>query len=82
MLRQPYIDDSVNVIVTPWSAGGLTPELKSDFRRSLARQLFGWDNLLNLRMRLSVADLCWVSVSLSTYLQFYDIENPSEIVID
>lgn len=61
VLQQPFDDDSVNIVVAPWSAGGLVPELKADFRRSLTTHLFGWDNLLSLRMRLSVADLCWVS---------------------
>jgi general transcription factor 3C protein 4 len=58
---QPFLDDSVKVVVPPWPSGDVGPELKADFRRSLTRQFFGWDNLLNLRMRLSVADLCWVS---------------------
>jgi hypothetical protein len=62
VLQQPFDDESVNVVVAPWSAGGLVPELKADFRRSLTTHLFGWDNLLSLRMRLSVADLCWVSI--------------------
>ena len=54
-----FPDHSAFVTVPTW--GSLTPETRSQFRASLARNLFGWDVLLSLRMRLSVADFAWVS---------------------
>lgn len=55
------MDDSAGMIINSEITGGLDPGLRLDFRRSLTRHLFGWDYILNLRMRLAVADLCWVS---------------------
>jgi general transcription factor 3C polypeptide 4 len=44
----------------PMWHGKLEPGMRRAFRRSLRRNLFGWDDLLSLRIRLSVADYCWV----------------------
>jgi hypothetical protein len=37
-----------------------TPEMRWSFRRSLRQDLYGWGDLMSLRMRLSLADYCWV----------------------
>lgn len=61
-ILKPQSDDhSVRVTVPSWMS--LTPEMRGDFRKSLTRHLFGWDVLLSLRMRLSLADFAWVSSS-------------------
>ncbi|KAF9220011.1 hypothetical protein BS17DRAFT_854039 [Gyrodon lividus] len=57
-LNQIPQDDSTAVVVPAWSQG-LGAELQLQLRRSFATHLFGWDGLLSLRMRLSVADMCW-----------------------
>lgn len=51
-------DHSTSVTVPSWTS--LTPETRSQFRTSMTRNLFGWDVLLSLRMRLSLADFAWV----------------------
>jgi hypothetical protein len=38
-----------------------TTEMREAFRLSLSAHLFGWDEVLRLRMRLSMADFAWVS---------------------
>jgi len=58
ILRPDFVDHSTDIILLPWS-GELVPEIRREFRRSLAKHLFGWDSLLSLRMRLSVADFSW-----------------------
>lgn len=50
-------DHSTSVTVPSWTS--LTPETRSQFRTSMTRNLFGWDVLLSLRMRLSLADFAW-----------------------
>ncbi|KAJ7621363.1 putative zinc-finger of transcription factor IIIC complex-domain-containing protein [Roridomyces roridus] len=52
------VDHSRNIDIAPWS-GGLQPEMRREFRQSLARHLFGWDEMLRLRMKLSMADFAW-----------------------
>jgi general transcription factor 3C protein 4 len=42
----------------------VTPDMRRSFRMSLRRDLFGWSDLMSLRMRLSLADYCWVSAPL------------------
>lgn len=37
----------------------------ASFRESIARQLFGSDALLRLRLKLAITDFCWVRLSLS-----------------
>jgi general transcription factor 3C polypeptide 4 len=44
---------------TSGTPGG-TNEVKYAFQRSLKKHLFGCRDLLSLRLRLSVADFCWV----------------------
>ena len=36
-------------------------KMKENFRFSVSTHLFGWDELLRLRMRLSLTDFAWVS---------------------
>lgn len=59
VLDQSPQDESPAVSVPP-SSQGVGTELQSQLRESLATHLFGWNGLLSLRMRLSVADMCWV----------------------
>jgi len=35
-------------------------KMKENFRFSVSTHLFGWDELLRLRMKLSLADFAWV----------------------
>ena len=37
-------------------------KMKENFRFSVSTHLFGWDELLRLRMKLSLADFAWVRV--------------------
>jgi general transcription factor 3C polypeptide 4 len=62
ILRLYDDDDSSDVIVPP-SSTGLTSGMRLQFRKSLTSHLFGWDKLLVLRMKLAVADFCWVGLS-------------------
>ncbi|KAG5653210.1 hypothetical protein H0H81_001687 [Sphagnurus paluster] len=50
-------DHSANVQVPAWP--DMIPGIRTEFRTSLAQHLFGWDVLLQLRMRLSFADFTW-----------------------
>jgi general transcription factor 3C protein 4 len=59
ILRPPSIDSSINVTV-PLLQGELDQELREGLRRSLKKHLFGWSDFLSLRLRLAVADFCWV----------------------
>ncbi|EDR10144.1 uncharacterized protein LACBIDRAFT_318182 [Laccaria bicolor S238N-H82] len=58
ILKPTFADHSVDIHI-PQCTGEMTPELRRDFRTSLSRHLFGWDVLLSLRMRLSLADFAW-----------------------
>ncbi|KAJ7770286.1 putative zinc-finger of transcription factor IIIC complex-domain-containing protein [Mycena maculata] len=58
ILRPQFPDHSVDIELAPWT-GALTPELRSEFRSSLTRHLYGWDVMLSLRMRLALADFTW-----------------------
>jgi general transcription factor 3C polypeptide 4 len=60
VLRTPSEDHSFAIVLPNWSQEMLIPELRAEFRASLASHLFGWDILLSLRMRLSLADFVWV----------------------
>ncbi|KAF5383669.1 hypothetical protein D9615_003787 [Tricholomella constricta] len=57
ILRPQAEDHSAHVKVAAWPS--MTPDLRTVFRTSLVRHLFGWDVLLQLRMRLSLADFAW-----------------------
>lgn len=59
VLDQSPQDESPAVSIPP-SSQGVGAELQRQLRESLATHLFGWNGLLSLRMRLSVADMCWV----------------------
>jgi len=58
MLKSRSVDHSTSIVLTPW-LGTLVPEVRREFKRSLARHLFGWDSFTSLRLRLSVADFAW-----------------------
>nr|GAT46332.1 predicted protein [Mycena chlorophos] len=53
-------DDTTSIMIHPWT-GGLTTEMRREFRGSLTRHLFGWNGLLRLRLSLGVADFLWKS---------------------
>ena len=61
ILKPTIADHSVDIYI-PQYTGEMTPEVRRDFRTSLSRHLFGWDVLLSLRMRLSLADFAWVGL--------------------
>ncbi|KAF9479133.1 hypothetical protein BDN70DRAFT_709576 [Pholiota conissans] len=52
------IDHSTRIKL-PLFDGTLDQDTRSKFRAALSTHLFGWDNLLSLRMRLSLADFAW-----------------------
>lgn len=54
-------DYSKRVVIPSWDSGEISAELRKQFCISLATNLYGWDELLSLRMRLSLADFAWVS---------------------
>ncbi|KAJ7916764.1 putative zinc-finger of transcription factor IIIC complex-domain-containing protein [Mycena leptocephala] len=58
ILRPDFSDHSTAINIAPWT-GELIPEMRSEFRNSLTRHLYGWDVMLLLRMRLSLADFAW-----------------------
>ncbi|KAJ6551185.1 putative zinc-finger of transcription factor IIIC complex-domain-containing protein [Mycena capillaripes] len=58
ILRPNFPDHTTSINIAPWM-GDLIPEVRSEFRNSLTRHLYGWDVLLLLRMRLSLADFAW-----------------------
>ncbi|KAJ7843105.1 putative zinc-finger of transcription factor IIIC complex-domain-containing protein [Mycena olivaceomarginata] len=51
-------DHTASISIAPWT-GELIPEMRREFRESLARHLYGWDVMLSLRMRLALADFAW-----------------------
>ena len=60
-LRPISTDDcSKTVIIPSWGSGDVSAELREQFRISLATHLYGWDEIMSLRMRLSLADFAWV----------------------
>ena len=52
-------DDSLKIHLTSWE-GEITSDVRVKFRVGLSTNLFGSDDLLSLRMRLSLADISWV----------------------
>ncbi|KAF5309828.1 hypothetical protein D9619_010322 [Psilocybe cf. subviscida] len=57
---QAPTDNAAKVVAPPtWDGGALSEGFRQQFRASLATSLFGWDDLLSLRMRLSLADFAW-----------------------
>ena len=62
--RFPEDDDhSLKIKLTSWE-GNITPDVRVKFRVGLSTNLFGSDDLLSLRMRLSLVDVCWVFIYL------------------
>ena len=59
VLQEFTPDDSAAMAVNTMTVP-VGPVSRLDFRNSLARHLFGWDYILAMRMKLAVADLCWV----------------------
>src|SRR5882757_6757864 len=59
ILSQVPPDQTTSIVLPPWTQGS-TDDLRLQLRKSLTTHLFGWPNLLSLRMRLSIADMCWV----------------------
>lgn len=57
-------------VMAPWS-GEVNDEIRLAFRRSLAVDLYGWDAFDSLRLRLAVADYCWVSYKLLYLLAIF-----------
>ncbi|KAJ7779200.1 putative zinc-finger of transcription factor IIIC complex-domain-containing protein [Mycena metata] len=51
-------DHSASIAIAPWT-GELIPELRREFRDSIRRHLYGWDYMLQFRMRLALADFAW-----------------------
>ncbi|KAJ8588488.1 hypothetical protein M405DRAFT_740181 [Rhizopogon salebrosus TDB-379] len=58
ILSQVPPDQTPAIVLPPWTQGS-NDDLRLQLRKSLTTHLFGWPNLLSLRMRLSIADLCW-----------------------
>jgi hypothetical protein len=58
ILHPPSSFPSLDIDISGTLGG--TNEVKYAFQRSLKRHLFGCRDLLSLRLRLSVADFCWV----------------------
>ena len=59
ILESNVPEDPAATIVNSWT-GGFVPEMRVAFRRQLITHLFGWDSLVALRLRLAIADFCWV----------------------
>ncbi|KAG7094041.1 hypothetical protein E1B28_007662 [Marasmius oreades] len=62
----PQDPDSIvmsdDIALPTWCPGGqgaLSPDFRKAFRNSLIMHLFGWDALMSLRMKLSLADYAW-----------------------
>ncbi|KAJ7040982.1 putative zinc-finger of transcription factor IIIC complex-domain-containing protein [Mycena alexandri] len=58
ILMPNFPDHSASIAIAPWT-GDLIPELRREFRDSITRHLYGWDYMLQLRMRLALADFAW-----------------------
>lgn len=67
VLKHPLPEDhSLKVHLTSWT-GDITPDIRVKFRVGLGTHLFGSDDLLSLRMRLSLADVSWVSFEIALF---------------
>lgn len=58
ILSQVPPNQTTSIVLPSWTQG-LNDDLRPQLRKSLTTHLFGWPNLLSLRMRLSIADQCW-----------------------
>ena len=62
VLKSRFPEDySLKIKLTSWG-GDITPDVRIKFRVGLSTNLFGSDDLLSLRMRLSLVDVCWVFI--------------------
>lgn len=59
-------DDSLKIHLTSWE-GEITSDVRVKFRVGLSTNLFGSDDLLSLRMKLSLADISWVFLFFSIF---------------
>lgn len=57
--QSPQVESPAVSVLLP--SQGVGPKLQRQLRESLATHFFGWNGLHSLRMRLSIADMCWVS---------------------
>ena len=57
----PQVADHTTGIALHCLEGSPIDDIRHGFRRSLVQHLFGWDELLRLRMRLAFADYLWAS---------------------
>ena len=62
VMKSPFPEDrSLKVELISWEfEGDITPDVRVEFRVGLSTNLYGFDDLLSLRMRLSLVDVCWV----------------------
>ena len=60
IMNQTLPPDDSRVIVIPQCTHGLREDVKLHLRSSFKTHFSGWDTLLQLQMRLSLADSCWV----------------------
>ncbi|TFK20065.1 hypothetical protein FA15DRAFT_759627 [Coprinopsis marcescibilis] len=58
LIHAPIQDHTLNIDI-PKLEIGLNEQVRSEFRQSLQSHLFGWSEIISLRMRLSVADFIW-----------------------
>ncbi|KAG1733795.1 hypothetical protein EDB19DRAFT_1190038 [Suillus lakei] len=56
ILSQVLLDQTTTIVLPPWTQGS-NDDLRHQLRKSLTTHLFGWPNLLSLRLRLSLSVL-------------------------
>ena len=67
VIRSRFPEDlSLKIKLISWE-GDITPNVRVKFRVGLTTNLFGSDDLLSLRMRLSLVDVCWVFIYFSFF---------------
>ncbi|KIM61276.1 hypothetical protein SCLCIDRAFT_16159 [Scleroderma citrinum Foug A] len=59
IVNQTLPPDDSRAIVIPQCTHGLREDVKLHLRSSFKTHFSGWDTLLQLQMRLSIADSCW-----------------------
>ncbi|KAH9476063.1 Putative transcription factor tau subunit sfc9 [Psilocybe cubensis] len=59
LATRPLVEDLSKTITVPPLQEVLNDDVRCQFRYSVSTSLFGWDDLLSLRMRLSLADFAW-----------------------
>ncbi|CAK5274150.1 unnamed protein product [Mycena citricolor] len=58
IIKPNFSDHSSGISIQAWD-GELGPVVREEFKQSLKRHLFGWNDLLSLRLRLAVGDFVW-----------------------